>query len=351
VNVDQDYSQRPGYSPDFLGTRALSIPLPRAGRNVLTFTDRGRRTSELRYWNYSVVMHRGRQLALLSAVNVDADRRPNSARDGDRWYEDTRIDADNQLGQEFYGQQRDFEADRSQNPFDRGHLTRRLDAQWGRTAAQAKRNGDDSFHWTNCSPQHWRFNQGSKRWLGLEDYVIDRFSAPDRKASVFNGPVFDAPLSTIGNDGRPTLNLRGSRHADPTFGGVAIPKIFFKVVACRRDAGLAAAAFLMSQEDFLLDVDRLRGLEAEARRRRLEVLTDAEARLYQVSVADVERLTGIDFGALATADTLALEAIGERRPRPIQEFSDIRLGRSLLGLRGAGRPAQANGRRHAVANA
>jgi len=39
-------------------------------------------------------------------------------------------------------------------------------------ASLAKRNGDDSFHWTNCSPQHWKYNQGTKRWLGLEDYVI-----------------------------------------------------------------------------------------------------------------------------------------------------------------------------------
>ena len=38
-----------------------------------------------------------------------------------------------QLGDEFYGAQREFEIDRSENPFDRGHLTRRLDAQWGAT--------------------------------------------------------------------------------------------------------------------------------------------------------------------------------------------------------------------------
>src|SRR5947208_1987598 len=64
-----------------------------------------------------------------------------------------------------------FEADRTANPFDRGHLVRRLDSTWGDTVDEAKQHGDDSFHFTNCSPQFWSFNQGKQLWAGLEDYT------------------------------------------------------------------------------------------------------------------------------------------------------------------------------------
>lgn len=46
----------------------------------------------------------------------------------------------------------------------------------------------------------------------------------------------------------------------------------------------------MSQEDLLSDVQRLRPIER---------LTDREIQLYEVSVAALEKLTGLDFGSLA----------------------------------------------------
>ena len=329
VKVDQsNYAQRTGYAFDFLGNNGLAVPLPKvaspaARKDVLKFRMAGRSTNELRYWNYTVVMNAARRLAFYSAANVDAERRPRGAgRDGDRWYEDVRIDDRFELGADFYGRQREFEADRGQNPFDRGHLTRRLDAQWGTTPELAKRNGDDSFHWTNCSPQHYKFNQGAKRWLGLEDFVIDGFAGnSQRRACVINGPVFDAPLSAIDASGRVVPKLGGKHHKDPTFGGVPIPKMFFKVVACARANGkLAAAAFLMSQEDLLATVDRIVGMPVL----RAEKLSSAEARLYQVSLSDLAALTHLDFGPLAQAD-VALQEKAAGRPRAIERLEEIRL--------------------------
>jgi endonuclease G len=326
VSVDQsNYPARTGYDSQFLGDGALKIPLPKTvgpASSVLTFKQGSKITSVLNYWNYSVVMHRVRHLALFSAVNVDAGLRPNGAgRDGDRWYTDKRIPAANQIGAEFYGAQTKFELDRTRNPFDRGHLSRRLDVQWGEAAATAKRNGDDSFHWTNCSPQHWQFNQGKKRWLGLEDYVIATFAHDTGRACVVNGPVFDAPLSMRGPDGRVAPQLQGKQHKDPTFGSVSIPKLFFKIVATRGASGnLVAAAFLMSQEDFLLGVDRLKGMPASPQ----EILSTAEARLYQVTVEDIERLTNLDFGVLKAADSIAAE-VSQRSPRLITDASQIRM--------------------------
>ncbi|MCC6382789.1 MAG: DNA/RNA non-specific endonuclease, partial [Dehalococcoidia bacterium] len=328
VSVDQsNYAERGGYRPDFLGDGDLRVPLPvvtKASLKRQVLKQGAGSDGELKYWTYSVVMNKARRLAFFSAANVDAERRPRGAgRDGDRWFADTRIAPEAQLGAEFYGQQREFEADRDRNPFDRGHLTRRLDAQWGTTSNQAKRNGDDSFHWTNCSPQHYRFNQGAKLWLGLEDYVIDGFAGDSgRRACVLNGPVFDAPLSALDAAGRVTPDLKGRAHPDPIFGEVAIPKLFFKVVACARaEGGLAAAAFLMSQEDLLSGVSRIHGMPPLSE----EKLSNAEARLYQVPMADLASLTGLDFGPLETAEVTVAEAAGERRPRLIERLEDLRL--------------------------
>lgn len=329
VVIDQNtYDQRPGYRPTFLGEAALRIPLPTLkdpARRKLLVPVKGQPRGELKYWNYSVLLHKARKLAFLSAVNVDASQRPETAgREGDRWYVDTRVDARLQLDQSFYGSQRSFEAklDRTLNPFDRGHLTRRLDAQWGRDDSLATRNGNDSFHFTNCAPQHWRFNQGAKRWLGLEDHVVSRFAGGQR-ASVFNGPVFDAPVSKMSPDGRLRPSLLGASHKDPTFGGIAIPKLYFKIVACARgNQTLGVAAFLMSQEDLLRTVGRrLKGLPPAPN----EALTDDEARLYQVRVRDIERITGLDFGPLAGSDTLAEEAMVAGMPVEVESLESIRL--------------------------
>lgn len=330
VVVNQDnYDERPGYDPTFLGKGRLAIPLPTVSKaalkkSVLTFGSGAKKSSVLDYWNYSVIMNKSRQLAFLSAINVDGGLR-KGARDaeGDRWFVDTRIDEQYQLGPEFYGAQKTFEVvDRVKNPFDRGHLSARNDAQWGKTAKEAKRNGDDSYHWVNCSPQHYLFNQGSKLWAGLEVYVITGFAEDsDGKASVFNGPVFDAPLSSLGADGRPVLNLTGQPHKDPTFGDVAIPKMFFKIVACERDGQLAVAAFIISQEDILATVDRLKGLPPLTQ----EKLTAAEAKLFQVSVADVAKLTGLDFGPLLKADTIGQEIFAVHGPLELRRFEQVAL--------------------------
>lgn len=316
VNVDQsNYGERPGYDSDFLG-HGLKVPLPTVSdqklkKDVLQL--KGRKGAELKYWNYSVIMNGARQLAIVSAVNVDPTMRSsNEVRDGDRWYADPRIDASKQIGAEFYSKQTTFE-DRENNPFDKGHLTRRLDAQWG-AGGNAKRNGDDSFHWTNCSPQHWKFNQGTKRWLGLEDYVIRTFAGGNARACVLNGCVFDAPRST-GENGRRVPDMDPAhRVADPTFGKVSIPRSFYKVVACVKDGKLAVAAFLMSQEDLLEQTGRVRGLEE---------LTEEDARLYQVRLGDLARLTGLSFGPLEAADTSPEEEL-VAGPRPIHRFEDIR---------------------------
>jgi len=298
-----NYARRNGYDPKFLG--AAAVPLPKVTSEQLgkVFLLPGKK-AELKYWNYSVVLNRTRALAYFSAANVDAAGfRGNRDADGDTWFRDTRVDSVDkaaQTGAEFYKKQSAFEADRTLNPFDQGHLTRRSDLQWGASDKTAKRNGDDSYHYTNCTPQHWQFNQNSRAsaatgiWFRLEDAAIASLADGATRLCVINGPLFDAPLCKAGTDGRLRLDLKGKRVADETFGGVKIPKQFFKVIAYVADQALKAKAFVVTQEDLLAGIARLRPEEA--------ALTSLEVRLYQVRVAELERLTGLDFGPLAAHD-------------------------------------------------
>ncbi len=281
----------------------------------------------LKYWNYSVAIHRQRGLAFFSAANIDpAQWRGTRDADGDKWYRDTRVDKVDphaQVGQEFYGRQKAFEADREKNPFDRGHLTRRRDAQWGRNDEEAKRNGDDTYHFTNCAPQHWQFNQNHKAsgiWFRLEESAVQTLSDGGRLC-VVNGPVFDAPFCVPGSDGRLRLNLKGTRVPDGTFGGVQIPKQFFKVIAYDRNGELHAKAFVVTQEDLLATIDRFYPAE-EAKKP--AVLSDLEVRLYRVKVKDLEKLTGLDFGPLADAEApTAEEAARMDEGLPVEDESEL----------------------------
>ena len=299
VKIDPNYAKRPGYLPKFLGSaKALLLPLPKVvshKSDVLSIQGQ----SELKYWTYSVLFSKPRRLAIVSAANVDPSQwAGNRDAEGDTWYDDarvTKVDPKLQVDAAFYKKQASFEADRSKNPFDQGHLTRRKDVQWGGTDAIAKRNGDDSYHYTNCAPQHWAFNQNSKVngiWFRLEEYAAA--ASAGKRFSIFNGPIFDAPLCKQGSDGVLRLDPKGKRAKDGTFGGVKIPKQFFKVFAWVANGALRAAAFIVTQEGLLKSIAHLHPQEAIG-------LTPLEIQLYQVSVATVAKLTGLDFGPLKGA--------------------------------------------------
>ena len=317
VNIDQStLGTRPGYLPGFLGKGGLVVPLPKipASLKSKVATLKGKPSqSELKYFNYSVVLHKVRKLAFFSVVNIDGGQQQDvGKREGDSWLRDPRIDSSFQIGNEFYGKQKTLEVDRTQNPFDRGHLVRRLDATWGTTVDLAKEHGDDSFHFTNCSPQFWAFNQGKQLWAGLEDFTRDIVLQNKFRATVMNGPVFDGPDAGEGELPSPSA----PPHTDPTFGGLSIPKYFWKILVTVRSGKLQAAAFVMSQRDQILEIDRIQ--EADI----FEKLSEAEVQVYQVSIGDLTKLTRLDFGPLGQADTHEATAAG---PRRIESFTDIRL--------------------------
>jgi endonuclease G len=285
--VDQDFSTRTGFDADFLGTR---VPLPamseRLAADAATYDRGGTPDRELRYEHFSLIMSTEHRFAIVTAVAVDGRRRLPIDRTNDKWDFDPRLPQPLQVGEELY----------TNNALDRGHLVRRLDPDWGDTLAESTRANFDTFHFTNCTPQHERFNQGKQLWAGLEDYVLNNASDHRMRVIVFTGPVFSAD--------------------DKEYRGVRIPRRFWKVVATvTGDGALHATAYLLSQQDLV-------GLAAPTG----DDWIYGPYKTFQTSVATVESLTELDFGPLRAADPYQPEAgrFGARaEDRELGELTDM----------------------------
>nr|WP_239071285.1 DNA/RNA non-specific endonuclease [Amycolatopsis sp. SID8362] len=274
--IDPDYSNREGYDPAFLPGHTVPLPTLPAALVPLAALNR-QATAEPRYvlpyHHFSVVLHKERRLAMFTAVNIDGRTSRALHREADHWSLDPRVDEAEQVGEEIY----------RANPLDRGHLVRRLDPAWGATEAIAQLGNDDTFHFTNCSPQHKDFNQNKTTWAGLEDYVLNNADNHDLKVTVLTGPV-------LAED-------------DDRYRGVQLPRQFWKVVAMvKTDGTLSATAYLLSQEELI------KGLETTGE------FDYGAYRTYQVPVRRIADLTGLSLGELPDADPLErLESTGEVR--------------------------------------
>ncbi len=274
--IDPDYTDREGYDPAFLPGHTVPLPgLPDALVPLAALNRQATREPRyvLPYHHFSVVMHRERRLAMFTAVNIDGRTSRALRREADHWSLDPRVAVTEQIGEEIY---RD-------NPLDRGHLVRRLDPAWGATEPIAQLGNDDTFHFTNCSPQHKDFNQNKTTWAGLEDYVLRNADHFDLKVSVVTGPVL-AP-------------------DDDRYRGVQLPRQFWKVVAMvKADGKLSATAYLLSQEALI------KGLEVAGE------FDYGAYRTYQVPVRRIAELTGLSFGELPGVDPFTgLESTSEVR--------------------------------------
>jgi endonuclease G len=273
VVVNQDYSDRPGYDPNFLDS--LKVPLPAISsameQDTATVQPDAQKNGdpfELAYYHYSVYMNKRRRTAWFSAANIDGDRRqPIGKREGDRWYLDTRIDRSEQLGQEAY-----------EHGIDRGHLTRRDDTAWGDDVKSATAANNDTFHFTNCALQASPFNRGKDRWQGLEQFLLEQHAKKDRRRmTMITGPLF-SPNDPVYKNDRMKYSVR-------------CPLQYWKVcVLIRRDDTPAATGFILGQED----IQDLPGFEA---------VFDVAA--TQIKIANLEKKTGLDFGRLREFDHFA----------------------------------------------
>jgi endonuclease G len=266
--VAEDYRDREGYQPDFLGDGKMKVDLPSVSRgadDMLEFDFDGETRTELKYLHYSVVMSRSRRMCFFSAVNIDGNLSKKSARVGWKW--DPRIPKSQQIMNECYG---------SPPKFSRGHMTRREDPGWGKSAAMAKRGNEDSMHVTNTTPQMQAFN--APIWLALEDYALQHAREDKMQISVFTGPYFD--------------------RKDPEMYGVRIPLAFWKIIAFIHDetGKLSATGYEMNQESTLQPEEEF--VFGAFTSPQLKVAT-------QVSIRSIETRSGISFGKLASVDPLS----------------------------------------------
>jgi endonuclease G, mitochondrial len=262
ARVDRDYSERGGYDPAFLEGFEVPLPTLTAAQLADAPIPPGAADAVLRYHHFSVIMSGARRLARVTAANVDGRRHFDLDRPSDRWIFDDRV-PDAQVGNSLY----------DANPFDRGHLVRRLDPSWGDRIDIALAAVNDTFHFTNCAPQHERFNRNPRTWHGVEDFILRHADCDNLRLSVFTGPVLEPD--------------------DPEFRDFQVPRRFWKVVAVLPESrnSLSALAFVLSQAELIETV----------------VAAPADAKDFQVSVAEVERLTELDFGELRELDARVTE--------------------------------------------
>ncbi|MEZ3499034.1 hypothetical protein HP564_05660 [Pantoea sp. KPR_PJ] len=274
TSPDTHYSNRDGFQRDFLAGAPVDLATiisPRAAEVAPLRDGRAGAEAQLDYEHFSLLMNAERRLAFFTATNIDGARylaidrasgQPSLLEEADRWVDESRIDSRYVTGQRFYSEYSRW--------FDRGHLTRRSDPTWG-TAAEAVRANKDTFHFTNCSPQHFRFNQSLKYWQGVERYILESgVLASKRKISVLTGPV---------------LNDQWRQYAE-----WKVPLMFWKVVLRIGKTGQPqATALLVSQAD-LLDEPR-RVLPHPL------VTPRPDVDEYRVTVSALESLTGLNFAA------------------------------------------------------
>jgi endonuclease G, mitochondrial len=302
--IDRNYDNRRGYNSNFLA--GLAVPMPQLSAEQRRVAARASGVGdagnpyELKYEHFSVVMNAQRRMPFFSICNIDGSRRNSVVRKtgkatgeeaSENWALDPRIPDTAQLSDAFYRRlnksllgRRDY--------FSRGHMTRREDPNWGNNDS-AERANADTFHIPNACPQVQNaFNGSTKAWLGLEEYVLNAADTSNLRVTVITGPVFDEddPI-----------------YDDDEFGPIKLPRQFWKVIARVEDGKSIAFAILADQSRAMEDL--LTGGQ--------EAIWDWPSQLsrdYITTIAEVERLTGLDFGDLLSFDIYASEAKEHRLP-------------------------------------
>jgi endonuclease G len=275
---DTKYASRHGYDEHFLKP-APDVPMPEAeDPDILAKTKDGK--TELRYQNFSILMHAQRRLALITASNVTAEtklKKPEPGKDYSRrglsglgpndqelWFVDSRLDDGYQLSDFFYT--------RDDGAFDKGHIVRRDDVAWGKTYNLLRRADGDTYHVTNCSPQIAGFNRsnlGEDNWGDLENHVLK--SAAAERYCQFAGPVLD-----------PSDAVFVGKIAKGKLLKVKIPSRFWKVIVSTTAHGIASYGFLLEQDLSAVPT---------------EFVVPANFRRLMVPLTDLQKLAGIKFDA------------------------------------------------------
>jgi endonuclease G, mitochondrial len=254
-----------GYDEEFLSEAKVCLPqLNQEQASDLVYDLSG--SSVIKYINFSLQMSAAYKFPYYTACNIDGLLFKKVPR-RDNWRKDDRIASESQLGKEFYSL--------SETNFDRGHMTKREDVQWGETVGIAMNAADSTFYYTNAVPQHRDLNRDI--WRSLEDYILNtEVKKKELKISVFTGPV-------LSNSNAHFISPVDAKQ-------IKIPFLFWKVVFYKKNEILHRVGFMMSQNKLLENESLIEQLELYDDKLFLE-FNDAET--YQVNISLIEELTGI----------------------------------------------------------
>jgi endonuclease G, mitochondrial len=298
LRFDAGYQSRPGYDPNFLP--GFTVPAPKAPLDEVLKHGSGQKV--LRYHHFSLVMHKDRRLCMWAASNVNYDeskrRRTRDEFGSDTWKLDPRILGESQI--------EDAELYEPAKKFDRGHIVRRDDVAWGDTAEEEEFGNSDSFHFTNCTPQHEQFNRAMFQfhglWGELEKHITKQAGFLQNLVSVFAGPVL------AGSDPKHDFGLGAD---------LQIPIQFWKVIVAVENADttprLRSYGFLLSQQEA---IDQW-GWENRFRA--------GKFREWQVSLARITAEARVEFPQVVLdADPFARD-VNESGGRTLRSLADVRL--------------------------
>ncbi|MFM1915778.1 MAG: hypothetical protein RLZZ531_1447 [Bacteroidota bacterium] len=136
-------------------------------------------------------------------------------------------------------------ADYAKSGFDRGHLAPAADMRW------CTQSMDESFYYSNMSPQAPSFNRGI--WKKLEEQVRDWAISLD-SILIVTGPILEEKLPTIGPN------------------QVSIPKFYYKALLDFKGGKSKAIAFVLPNEGSKLPLMN-----------------------FSMSIDELEKITNIDF--------------------------------------------------------
>lgn len=241
------------YSREFLG---IDLPVPALSPALKQSAHENGRL--LNYFHFSVALNAERRMAIFAATNFDRKRSVPTVSRPVAPMPDPGISALEQLDPAVFGRSR-----------LRGYFANRSEVAWGGSAAEIERGESAVNYLTNLAPQDEATNRA---WSRVERWMLLFHNANAQRVTFFSGPVFRAD--------------------DKTEQGTQIPQSFWKVAVSRRTAGSEDLVV----DAFLVDAARLSEIPEEDR--------SSVTPPYQIPVAQLEAMTGLDFGRLKQFDSL-----------------------------------------------
>jgi len=302
------------YSETFLNKNKISTPKISKGE-LEKFNSDSLELSKyyLDYQNYSLLHNPFRKFPYFTASNIDGAlfkkiKREDLFSGSDRWSKDNRIPYSSQFGKELYS------ADKSD--FDKGHMTKREDVQWGTDIESAKKAAESTFYYTNAIPQLDRLNRGV--WRKIEDYILHHEVVKSNlKISLFTGPA-------LRNDDPEFVTIINNEL-------VKLPYLFWKVVYYLKEDDLFRTGFITSQKK-LLEKRRITKPLSRGPSTTREYFTKfKDAETYQVKVSFIEKLCELQFAEATetfqddTPEKLILSGIEVRADKVLNGTINLKL--------------------------